>query len=83
MKKVKLFFTAVAVFLCSALGVYAQDIRVSGTVKDHNGEPLPGAAVILSGTIRGVNTELDGTFVISAPANGTLVFSLIGYEEQD
>lgn len=82
MKKVKLFFTAVAVFLCSALGMYAQDIRVSGTVKDHNGEPLPGAAVILSGTIRGVNTELDGSFVISAPANGTLVFSLIGYEEQ-
>lgn len=82
MKKVKLFFTAVAVFLCSALGVYAQDISVSGTVKDHNGEPLPGAAVILSGTTRGVNTELDGSFVISAPANGTLVFSLIGYEEQ-
>lgn len=81
MKKVKLFFTAVAVLLGTVLG-YAQDIRVTGTVKDHFGEPIPGAAVILSGTTRGVNTELDGSFVISAPGNGTLVVSIIGYQEQ-
>lgn len=82
MKRFKLLFTAAAILLFGGGAVNAQDINITGSVKDHFGEPLPGAAVIVSGTTNGVNTELDGTFVIKAPSNGTLVVSLIGFKEQ-
>lgn len=79
MKRIKLLCTAVAVLMGCTLAL-AQDIRVTGTVSSPEGEPLPGAAVILEGTTRGVHTDLDGTFSIDAPANGALIISTIGFK---
>ena len=36
----------VIVFLVMSFQAFAQDITVKGTVKDENGEPVPGAAVV-------------------------------------
>ena len=59
-------------------------IRISGWVKDASGQPIPGAAVMVSKTTIGVSTDLDGTYQIKAPsANSVLVFSCIGYLEQE
>lgn len=57
----------------------AQTITVSGTVTDEVG-PLPGVTVLLAGTDRGVTTNFDGYYEITdVPADGTLVFSYVGF----
>ena len=62
----------------------AQNIQVAGIVKDAaTGEPIPYASVQVKGTRTGVNTAENGTFSLSAPANGTLVISFIGYKTQE
>jgi hypothetical protein len=35
---------------------------ITDTVLDENGEPIPGATIIVKGTTRGVITDMDGTF---------------------
>ncbi|CAM1342831.1 TonB-dependent receptor [Tenacibaculum amylolyticum] len=64
--------------------VFAQDKgTVTGVVTDKelNNEPLPFANVFIKGTSIGGNTDMDGTFTISAPAGPyTLVFSFVGYQ---
>ncbi len=82
MKKFKIFFTAVALTL-SALSAVAQNITVSGTVKDEAGDPIVGANVILAGSTTVYDlTGMDGSFKISVPGNGTLVVSSLGFVEQ-
>jgi iron complex outermembrane receptor protein len=57
---------------------------VTGTVKDANGEPLPGVNVIEKGTYNGASTNVNGAYSlkVSSP-NATLVFSHIGYATQE
>ncbi|MEZ4905852.1 MAG: SusC/RagA family TonB-linked outer membrane protein [Spirosomataceae bacterium] len=63
--------------------VQAQDLAVSGTVKDAKGESLPGVNVQVKGTVRGTQTDINGAYKISAPAGSTLVFSFIGLVTQE
>ncbi len=78
MRKLKLFFTALAVLVASA--AFAQNVTVSGVVKDAvSGDPIPFASIQLKGTMEGGNSDADGNYRISVPENGTLVFSSIGY----
>lgn len=65
-----------------SLLTYAQ-VKVSGTVKDKEGLPIPGVSVQIKGTLTGVSTDPDGKYAISVPANSTLSFSFIGYASQD
>ncbi|MDR2472222.1 MAG: carboxypeptidase-like regulatory domain-containing protein, partial [Tannerella sp.] len=62
--------------------VTAQPARktVTGVIKDETDEPLPGAAVIVKGTPRGVTADSDGSFSIDVTANDILQMSYIGYE---
>lgn len=60
----------------------AQNVTVSGTVKDSKGEPLPGVYVLVQGTTTGTSTDLDGTYRISAPTTASLIFTFMGYESQ-
>lgn len=55
---------------------------VTGTVSASDG-PLPGASVIVKGTIQGTTTDFDGNFSIEATADDILVFSYIGYTEKE
>jgi len=59
---------------------FAQNRMVSGTVTDDAGNPIVGAAVIVDGTNTGVTTNADGRFALTAPADGTLKISYLGYE---
>lgn len=56
----------------------AQTGKVTGTVKDANGEPLIGATVKVKGTSRGTATDIDGRYSIAAAPGSTLVISYIG-----
>lgn len=53
---------------------------VTGRVTDAQGTPLAGVAVLVKNTNTGTTTGADGSFSLSAPANGTLVFSYVGYQ---
>ena len=55
-------------------------MTVSGKVIDENGEPLPGVAVIVSGSSSATITDIDGRYSISASAGNTLEFTCLGYE---
>lgn len=64
--------------------VYAQQREVTGKVTDANGAPLAGVSVKVKGTNTGAYTEDDGTFKVTLPKGlNTLVFSFIGYEDQE
>lgn len=53
-----------------------------GKVLDDLGEPLPGAAIIVSGSTRGVTTDLDGSFELEVNSSDKLVISYLGMEDQ-
>jgi len=61
----------------------AQDTSVSGKVTDENGGGLPGALVALTGTTTGTVTDIDGNFNLTAPSDGSLSISYIGYVTQE
>ena len=61
---------------------FAQEKKVSGTVSDSEGLPLPGATVVVSGTNSGVSTDFDGNYSIIANTGDVLSFSFVGYTTQ-
>jgi TonB-dependent starch-binding outer membrane protein SusC len=54
--------------------------QVSGRVTDKDGAPLSGVTVMVKNTNTTTITGQDGTFSINAPANSTLIFSYIGFQ---
>lgn len=56
----------------------AQTITVSGRVTDKEGAPMAGVNIVVKGTTNGTNTDVDGKYSISTPANAILQFSFIG-----
>lgn len=74
------YLTVVLFLMLNASFAFAQDAQVSGTVSDETGAPLPGVTVLLKGTTKGTTTDLDGKYSITAPSDGVLVFSFIGYD---
>ncbi|GAB2487616.1 DUF4139 domain-containing protein [Algoriphagus taiwanensis] len=58
--------------------------QVSGVVLDSNGEPIPGATVLVKGTTIGTSTDLDGRYSITIPSTAqSLVFSFVGFSTQE
>lgn len=78
-RKIVLSLIAVFVFLAYAT---AQNRQISGTVSDANGHPVAGATVIVDGTSLGTTTNTAGEYTLSAPVNGTLVVTFVGFEPQ-
>lgn len=79
MKKVKILFSVMALFAC--LIASAQNITVKGVVTDaSNGEPLPGAAILVKGTADGTVADDLGHYSIVVPQNATLGFTTIGFK---
>ncbi|WP_034892283.1 SusC/RagA family TonB-linked outer membrane protein [Gillisia sp. Hel_I_29] len=75
-----LFFLASAANAATTAPLPLQQQEISGVVQDQNGIPIPGVTVTVKNTNRGTITNLDGEYNITAPANGILVFSYIGYK---
>ena len=80
MKKIRLFVSILMMFVASSAAL-AQNIKVSGTVVDANGNGIPGATVAVQGTSNGTSTNIDGSYSISAPSNAVLTASNVGYKE--
>lgn len=84
-------FTLLTLLLCLCLlpvKVHAttqqsSTYKVTGVVKDINGESVIGASVLEKGTTNGIITDIDGNFTLSVHPNSTLVISFIGYASQE
>lgn len=91
MKMTKLFAACAALFLMLGTGfAYAatsssevvadqQQTRITGTVVDAQGAPVPGASVIVKGTATGTMTDAKGVFTIDVRPGTVLEVSCIGY----
>lgn len=80
MKKILLF---TLLFLNGLCVLYAQEITVSGTIRDSDGDALPGVNVVIKGSSTGTTTDFDGKFTIVAPSQGTLLFSYLGFATKE
>ena len=78
-RKIVLSIAAVLMFVGFAA---AQNKQITGTVTGPDGNPVAGASVAVDGTSLGTTTDVRGGFTLSAPANGTLIVSFIGYNDE-
>ncbi|WP_207430344.1 SusC/RagA family TonB-linked outer membrane protein [Sabulibacter ruber] len=83
MKKVFLFSFVLLLMLVSH--AWAQNRTIKGRVTDaQTGEGMPGVTVQLKGTSNAAPTDVNGGYEISVPtADGTLVFTFIGYTNKE
>ncbi len=63
--------------------IFAQSNEITGTVTDGAGMPIIGANVLVQGTSVGAATDFDGNYSINAAAGDVLVFSYIGFKQQE
>ncbi len=63
---------------------FAQE-AVKGLIKDENGQPLPGATIVVKGTSVYTTANVDGTFTIPAAKNFpfTLQINSLGFKTQE
>ncbi len=94
-KRLRLYAAALPLlFLLIPLNGYADDapapevvqqnpVKVTGVVKDTNGDPVIGANVIVVGDAQGTITDLDGNFSLNVSKPGAKIkVSFIGYKDQ-
>ncbi|MEQ6119662.1 SusC/RagA family TonB-linked outer membrane protein [Reichenbachiella sp. MALMAid0571] len=59
------------------------EVDISGKVTDENGQGLPGATVVVKGLSTGTTSDLDGNYKMTAPDDGIIVVSYVGYVTQE
>lgn len=80
MKKILLLFS----FMLVSYGSLLAQRTVTGKVSDpSDGSPLPGVNILEKGTSNGTVTDIDGNYSISVSDDATLIFSFIGYKNQE
>ncbi|SHF08720.1 SusC/RagA family TonB-linked outer membrane protein [Pedobacter caeni] len=79
-----MYLKCVAVLLLSAITIsaYAQQ-KVTGTVTEKSGLPIPGVSVTEKGTKNGSSTNGDGKFTISVKPGAILTFTSIGLSTKE
>lgn len=64
------------------ISISIEFVEVTGTVVDEDGQPIPGATVLIEGANTGTVTDIDGKFTLDAEEGAVLLISFIGYESQ-
>ena len=78
--KMRLLF---CLFFATGVSLQAQNnITVSGVVQDGQGNPIPGASVVVQNTTDGTTTDFDGNYTINVPSNAVLEFRYLGFSTQ-
>lgn len=81
---IKMYLTSAIIFLlCFSLTAQAQEKTVKGKVTDEQNNPISGVSVIQKGTTNGTVTSEKGDFSITVPSTAVLVFSTVGFEDQE
>ena len=80
----KLIGCLIALVLLQFSAVAQQkEIKISGKVNSTQGEPLSGATVSVKSTTNSTTTNANGDFTITAPENGTLEITYVGFAKQE
>lgn len=67
----------------TAAGSSQQTKRITGTVTEEKGKPLPGATILIEGTTIGTNSDMAGKYTLeTVKDNPVLIFSFMGYKTQ-
>lgn len=69
------------ILICS--GLTAQ-IKVTGIITNHQGQPLPGVSIYLEGTFDGTTSDVEGQYTLTTAETGTfnLKVESMGFESQ-
>lgn len=75
----------ILLLICISASVFSQkpEIKVAGTLKGSDGQPIPGVTILIKGTTKGVITDINGNYVIQAPLGSTLEFLFIGMKTKE
>ena len=69
-------------FCCST--AMAQNVSVTGSVKNASGEPIPGVTILVKGTTNGTITDFNGNYSLgNVPPDGYFIFSFVGMKTQE
>ncbi len=82
----RLRLRAALLLLCTFLTIFAsaQTRKITGTVKDNLGNPLPGATVTLKGTLIMATTDVAGNFTLTTSGNEQIVMvSYVGMQTRE
>lgn len=74
----KKLYLILITFLIGAVAI--TNAQITGTVTDEDGEPLPGASLVVVGTSTGTTSDFDGNFTLEANIGDMLRVSYIGFE---
>lgn len=75
LKKLSGLLAAALLLAAPVFDLSAQESgRVSGSVTDETGGPLPGVVVMVKGTTNGTTTDQNGEFSFSIPQGGQILF---------
>src|SRR5688500_5366211 len=80
MKKIYCLLT---LSLLLSVAAWSQAVRLSGQVKNVQGEPVPFATVTVKGTSDAVSADQNGNFTITAPRGSTLVITAASFQTQE
>ncbi len=85
MKRPLPFTAFLCLILCLAFGSFsfAQSGKVSGTIEDNEGQPMPGVNIMIKGTTTGVQTNFDGQYSIRCNVGDVLVITYIGQQTRE
>lgn len=78
MKQIYLRCLTVLLFSLITIAAYAQK-KVTGTVTEDSGSPIPGVSVFEKGTNNGITTDGSGKFSLNVSNNAVLVVRYIGF----
>ncbi|MGN6419769.1 MAG: SusC/RagA family TonB-linked outer membrane protein [Pseudobacter sp.] len=82
-KGIRSLLSLLMMLACMSAGFAQNPIRVSGKVQSPTGLPLAGATVAVKGGAASTSTDSLGSFTITAPDNGTLEVTYVGYKKQE
>ncbi|MVN21342.1 SusC/RagA family TonB-linked outer membrane protein [Mucilaginibacter arboris] len=81
MRKILLLW---GILLVTGLSAWSQSRQITGTITEKSTkEPLIGVSVVVKGTTVGTQTDVNGRFKLSVPANAVLTIRYVGYKPQE
>ncbi len=76
-------FSLLVLFISASQMLFAQTGTIKGAVSDESGVALPGVNIQVKGTTEGTASDFDGNYEIEAAQGDVLIFSFIGFANQE